>query len=237
MEEQCGKWIIQAHKAGLIPEGQKELRDLIEWHAVEDPKELPPGQQARYKRCPFNLFTDLCGGNMVTGTFRGWDARGRVILEGRRVTGGLMPRRADGHLDLSHTEQCAASCEWLADVIERAAAPPAAERGEGGKMPDGPFDADGFRFGGVEVRFGRAAKQYCLVVALWDATKNRLSDPRSVEDVISIVWGNDNNTEDSAFRQLCADTRRRLQTANCPLNISVMNGKVQLCRVSLAQAP
>lgn len=96
--------------------------------------------------------------------------------------------------------------------------------------PDGPFDADGFRFAGVEVKFGRAGKQYCLVKALWDAKKKRPAAPRPVEDVITEVWGDENRTEDSTFRQLCADTRRRFQTANCPLDIQQTNGKVQLSR-------
>ncbi len=94
--------------------------------------------------------------------------------------------------------------------------------------PDGPFDVDGFRFAGLEVRFGKAGKQYRLVMALWDAETKRPAPPRPVEDVIADVWGNENDTEDSAFRQLCADTRARFQKANCPLDIRQLNAKVQL---------
>ncbi|MFM8270786.1 MAG: hypothetical protein ACKODX_00405, partial [Gemmata sp.] len=58
--------------------------------------------------------------------------------------------------------------------------------------PDGPFDADGFRFAGVDVRFGKAGKQYLLVMALWDAKKKAPAAPRPVEDVIAEVWGDEN---------------------------------------------
>lgn len=106
---------------------------------------------------------------------------------------------------------------------------------EGGKppadpapKPNGPFGVDGFRFAGVEVKFGRAVKQYGLVVALWDAQNKRPTEPRAIEDVIAEVWGDENKTEDSTFRQLCTDTRRRFEGANCPLNIQPLNGKVHL---------
>jgi len=111
--------------------------------------------------------------------------------------------------------------------------PAGTQQGEGGKpkpaaKPDGPFDADGFRFAGVEVKFGKASKQYRLVMALWDKKKKSPAAPRPVEEVIAEVWGDDNETEDAAFRQLCADTRARFQKANCPLNIQQTNGYVQL---------
>jgi hypothetical protein len=112
--------------------------------------------------------------------------------------------------------------------------PPAGTRqGEGGKpkpatKPDGPFDADGFRFAGVDVRFGKASKQYRLVMALWDAKKKRPAEPRPVQDVITQVWGNDNDTEDAAFRKLCSDVRDRFQRTNCPLEVVYTNGMVQL---------
>ncbi|HEX4607905.1 MAG TPA: hypothetical protein VH092_06855 [Urbifossiella sp.] len=94
--------------------------------------------------------------------------------------------------------------------------------------PDGPFSANEFRFAGAEVRFGRADKQFRLVTALWDARTNRPAAPRPVDDVIGEVWGEENDTEDSTFRQLCSDTRRRLEAANCPLDIRQGNGVVFL---------
>jgi hypothetical protein len=111
--------------------------------------------------------------------------------------------------------------------------PVGAAGGEGGKpkpddKPNGPFDADGFRFAGVEVRFGRAVKQYRLVMALWDVKKKRPAEPRPIEEVITEVWGDEDETEDSTFRQMCSDTRRRFQAANCLLDIQQTNGKVQL---------
>ena len=65
-------------------------------------------------------------------------------------------------------------------------------------MSDGPFDADGFRYAGVEVKFGNAAKQYRLVLSLWVAEKRKLALPRPVEDVIAEVWGSENDTNTTA---------------------------------------
>jgi len=96
---------------------------------------------------------------------------------------------------------------------------------------DGPFGITEFRFAGVAVKFGRAGKQYRLVMALWDTEKRRPAPPRLVEAVISEVWGDASDIADSTFRQLCADTRRRFEAENCPLAIQQMNGKVQLSRL------
>ncbi len=108
------------------------------------------------------------------------------------------------------------------------AVPVVTQQGSKGPQPDGPFDADGFRFGGVEVRFRRAVKQYRLVLALWNSTTNQPAGPRPVQDVITDVWGEENDTEDAAFRQLCAETRGRFQKAACPLGIRPLQGTVQL---------
>lgn len=97
--------------------------------------------------------------------------------------------------------------------------------------PDGPFDGDGFRFAGVEVRFGRAAKQYALVWALWDTAAHQPSAARAIEDVITVVYGEENDTEDATFRQLCADVRRRFESRNLPLSIEYLNGRVQFTRL------
>jgi hypothetical protein len=128
---------------------------------------------------------------------------------------------------------------WVVEAAAKWSDPPATgtpagkQQAEGGTpkpdaKPDGPFDSDGFRFAGVDVRFGKAGKQYRLVTALWDAKTKRPAEPQPIENVIAEVWGDDNETEDSAFRQLCADTRARFQKANCPLDIRQVNGKVQL---------
>jgi hypothetical protein len=94
--------------------------------------------------------------------------------------------------------------------------------------PDGPFEADGFRFRGAEVHFGRAAKQYGLVLALWDSDNGCPHPPRSIEDVLRDVYGENHDTEDTAFRQLCTDTRRRLEAVVFPLTIENVLGKVSL---------
>ncbi len=102
--------------------------------------------------------------------------------------------------------------------------PTETQQGEGEKSkpddkPDGPFDADGFRFAGVEVRFGRAVLQQRLVLALWDAEKQQVAPPRQVEAVMDDVYGAEHRTEDSTFRKLCSETRTRLATAGCSLAI------------------
>jgi hypothetical protein len=95
-------------------------------------------------------------------------------------------------------------------------------------LPDGPFDGDGFRFQGREIRFRRAAKQQALVLALWDATKRRPRAKREIEKVMTAVYGANHDTEDSTFRQLCSDTQRRLDAANIALRITSVQGKVCL---------
>jgi hypothetical protein len=50
-----------------------------------------------------------------------------------------MPRISEGHLDLPHNERCAASCEWLADIIESASvtsSPPIDDSNGEGKPAD-----------------------------------------------------------------------------------------------------
>jgi len=143
LQEQCGQWIIQANEAGLIPAESKELRQLIAWHAAEEPRGLPHRRGATLARCPLNLFLDVCGGNKITGIFRGKDQCGELVIESSRPSGGLMPRIAGGHLELSHGERCAATCEYLADLILRAAtpAPPIEEREEGATDAGDDLDA------------------------------------------------------------------------------------------------
>src|SRR5439155_8206169 len=71
-------------------------------------------------------------------------------------------------------------------------------------LPDGPFGTDGFRYRSVEVRFGRAAKRKSLVLALWDEKNHQPRAARPVQDVLNEVYGEDHDTDDATFRQLCA---------------------------------
>jgi hypothetical protein len=99
---------------------------------------------------------------------------------------------------------------------------------QSGANPDGPFDADGFRYRGIEVRFGRAGKQRGLVLALWDQKKRRPRPARPIEDVITEVYGEDNDTSNRAFIQLCSDTQKKLDAAGVALKIQNLQGKVRL---------
>lgn len=95
-------------------------------------------------------------------------------------------------------------------------------------LPDGPFDGDGFRYQGKEVRFRRAAKQQALMLALWDINTCRPRAKRKIEDVMTEVYGDDHDTADTTFRQLCCDTQRRLDAANITLRITSLQGMVCL---------
>jgi hypothetical protein len=95
-------------------------------------------------------------------------------------------------------------------------------------LPDGPFDPDGFRYRGAKVQFGRAGKQRRLVLALWDRKKRRPRPARPIEAVITEVYGEDNNTSDKAFIQLCTDTQTKINIATMALKIQNLQGKVQL---------
>jgi DNA-binding response OmpR family regulator len=89
----------------------------------------------------------------------------------------------------------------------------------------------------VDVRFGGAMKQYRLIKALWNAKTKRPAKPRKVQTVIDAVYGRDNDTSDSAFRQLISDTRKKLQAENCPIDIETLMGQVQLKPLRTPQSP
>jgi hypothetical protein len=129
----------------------------------------------------------------------------------------------------------AAPADWTAPEAGQAGPAPAPESADrvalpalDGQEPDGPFEPDGFRFRGIEVRFGRAGKQLLLVLALWDAAQRCPRLPREIEHVMTEVYGEDHDTSDPAFRQLCSDTRRRLEAANLALAVNYVQGKVWL---------
>jgi hypothetical protein len=107
-------------------------------------------------------------------------------------------------------------------------APPAGVDERKAGAPDGPFEPNGFRFRGVPVRFGRAALQLWLIRALWDGANACPREAQPIQTVIDAVWGEKNDTGDGAFRQLCTDTRTKLESANCPLTIRAEQGKVWL---------
>ena len=100
--------------------------------------------------------------------------------------------------------------------------------GAKGKLPDGPFDPDGFHFKGKTVRFGKAFKPRRLLLALWDAKKKRPTRPQEIEKVIGKVWGHDSDTTDGAFRSMCSSLRTHLQKSQCPLDIKSTGALVEL---------
>jgi hypothetical protein len=99
-------------------------------------------------------------------------------------------------------------------------------------LPDGPVEPDGFRLDCAEVRFGRATLQRKLIVSLWDTKKRRPCPARPIQDVVDDVYGEEHDPTDEAFRQLCSDSRRKLEAANLPLTIEMKQGTVRLTRLS-----
>jgi hypothetical protein len=92
--------------------------------------------------------------------------------------------------------------------------------------PDGPCGANRFRFAGEVVDFGKAALQQQLMLALWDEKNGRFYVARPVNAVMDAVYGHDHETDEAAFRQLCADTNRRIERYHVPLRIRNEGGQV-----------
>ncbi len=116
----CGEQVIEADRAGLIPDSLPQLRALIEWHTQPDPPET--AAKIRYVRCPANLFNDVVGGHMISVRIESEGMR-EITDEGGRpkMWGGLMARIDPQHLARPRNEQFAAACEFLAALIDRPA--------------------------------------------------------------------------------------------------------------------
>lgn len=103
---------------------------------------------------------------------------------------------------------CAALHSWSA--VPLGDGPSGRDREEQSSIPDG-LGANGkFWFRGKEVRFGRGALRRNLVLALWDNDKRQPIGQQAIEVVVTKVWGDNHDTTDSAFRQLCADTNQQV---------------------------
>jgi hypothetical protein len=66
------------------------------------------------------------------------------------------------------------------------------------------------------------------VLALWDQQERRPRPARPIEEVITEVYGEDNDTSDPAFRQLCSDAQKKFDAGNVPLKFESLRGKVHL---------
>jgi hypothetical protein len=67
-----------------------------------------------------------------------------------------------------------------------------------------------------------------LVLALWDEEKRCPHPARPIQNVLDEVYGHDNEATEEAFRQLCSDTRSKLEEANLPLTIENLQGTTRL---------
>jgi hypothetical protein len=115
----CGERLIEADRAGLIPDTIPELRKLIEWHTQPMP---PFAGRVQYVRGPSNLFHDVIGGNMIRVRSEPEGLRVITDVHGRpEPFGGLMHRIDSQHLKRSENERIAMTCQFLATVIEETA--------------------------------------------------------------------------------------------------------------------
>jgi hypothetical protein len=176
----------------------------------------------------------LCGRPLDAWPAPAWEPRLRhALLRWMHVLLTGLVRRAALHLrheddgqpatpDAEPAPTAPPAAEPVRETIQEREAPADPPR------PDGPFDPDGFNYSGVPVRFGRAGKQRALVLSLWDGKRRCPRDARKIEDVITDVWGEGNDTSDGTFRQLCHEIRGRFESAGCPLGIEILQGKVRL---------
>lgn len=116
--ERCGQWLIDSHKAGLIPERPHELIEFIEWHDLST-KNLD--DISNRFRGPYNLMMKLAGGALLPPPkFLSTNERGekKVWAVCHIPKSDFMTRVNGGHLALRPMERYAATCEYLASRIE-----------------------------------------------------------------------------------------------------------------------
>jgi hypothetical protein len=65
LQEKCGRWIMDVHKANLLPP-VPELQELVRFHLSPTPKRRKNCPLAFPVHGPFNLFNDLRGGGWST---------------------------------------------------------------------------------------------------------------------------------------------------------------------------
>jgi hypothetical protein len=140
LRQKCGERLIEADRAGLIPDSLPQLRQLIRWHTEPNP---PSEGRAQYVRGPANLMNDIVGGHLIRGTWTPKGFEAQVDAAGRpKLSGGLMARLDPHHLDSPRCDQHAGTCEFLADVIEHTPIPPSRppehQRSEGAMSPAAP---------------------------------------------------------------------------------------------------
>ncbi|MBL8864820.1 MAG: hypothetical protein JNK93_04590, partial [Planctomycetia bacterium] len=93
---------------GHIADNRVELAKLIDWYAAAEPNELD--------RTPYDLFFDFSGA--MFGCLSTKDKAGNLRPFGRTPEGFTMFKLNKGHRDLSALERLAATCEYIADIIE-----------------------------------------------------------------------------------------------------------------------
>jgi hypothetical protein len=93
---------------------------------------------------------------------------------------------------------------------------------------DGYDGRTGFRILGVFVDFRRASKRLRLMRALWDNTRAAPCKAREKQDVIDEVYGSENETKDTTFSQLMANTNQKLAADQAPGKIHQRQSMVWL---------
>lgn len=200
------------------------------WCARAFPLGLTPAHVAAWGRYVRGVFETDHGDLRPSDLERGWLTLARTTRLLARHLGVIGQESLAAALPASRDEAWRSVGPLLDSMLDAVARPatPSPPPPPGEPAPDGPFDPDGFRFGGVEVHFGRAALQRRLVLALWDAENRRPRPARPIVDVLDEVYGDGHRKKDSTFRQLCADTNTRLEATNLPLRVRNLQASVQL---------
>lgn len=93
--------------------------------------------------------------------------------------------------------------------------------------PDGPFEPFGFRYSGREADFTTAPLRHTLLAALWDAEANKPFESRTTEQILDLVYPDDDDAE-AKLKNLKVETNRALLRAKVPLAIKSASAKYWL---------
>ena len=115
----CGAQLIEAWGLRLL-DHVPVICEAAELHAAEDKGDPVVGRdvQARFMRCPYNLFIAVCGRDEVSAILT---AGGTLRETGRRVT-GILPLLVSGIGELSEADRFAVGCEAIATIIDQGSA-------------------------------------------------------------------------------------------------------------------
>ena len=204
-----------------------------------EPAFLNPDPKARWVRFVFNIFNDFgiqvrwsdtpAGPVYTVDYARGTTptlARWRDTPTGPAGTG--WPIYGDASLPCDFDTASAIVVKHMMELREQAAD----EQGDNddGDEPlptaksDGPFEPFGFRYRGREVDFAAAPLRHALLSALWDAGAEKPFESRTTEQILDLVYPDDEDAE-AKLKNLKVETNRALLRAEVPLAIKSASAK------------